>query len=801
MGSTARCGAQDRAFFAAANCLDCHSHEAHKGSLDLTTFHWNPQEPGNPERWEKLYDRVRRGEMPPADYPRADPTAQQDFLKSVEAPLQELRLKQQRERGRTGLRRLNRAEYENTVQALLGIDRPLLHLLPEDGGSQFDTIAANLRFSQLQIEKYLEAADEALDAAFDLSPPVESTLRHLTLVDDEDILKNLEIAQGTLTNPSTQEKHQVLFRRLPEAVAFFNDAYHLLIQKTAAPLTGNYRIRVSGQAFQSQGAPVTLILLADNYQRRRILGTWELPAAAPRVVEITARLDKGEMIRLTPHGVDYNDAGKGVWGTDAAIYDGVGMAVQWIEVEGPVQSEWPPARIALAAGDVPLKKNEPPHIPWRNGKQVFFELNSQNPSADLTTQLSAFAARAFRRPVDSSDTEAFVQLSLASLAAGDSFEQALRVGLKAILTSPQFLLFDEQPGELDAFALANRLSYFLTSGPPDERLRDLAKDGKLSDENVVRGEVRRLLADPRSAHFVRSFTGQWLNLRAIDATSPDPTLYPEFDDVLKRSMVGETEAFFAEMIKQDCRVSDFIQSDWLMLNRRLSQHYGIPGAETEEYVRVAVPPDSPRGGLLTQAAILKVTANGTTTSPVVRGAWVLGRLLNQPPSPPPPVAAIEPDTRGATTVRELLSKHRNSETCNSCHRNIDPPGFALESFDVIGGWRERYRSVGQGDHTPGKLRGASIWQYKQGRPVDPTGELPDGRSFRDILGYKQLLLDESDTVLRAVTGKLLVYGTGAVLDFADRAAVVQISEQTKAKGGGLRTLIEEVVVSPTFRRK
>jgi hypothetical protein len=323
----------------------------------------------------------------------------------------------------------------------------------------------------------------------------------------------------------------------------------------------------------------------------------------------------------------------------------------------------------------------------------------------------------------------------------------------------------------------------------------------MHDENTLRMQAQRLLATERSSPFVTSFSNQWLNLQAIDATSPDATLYPEFDEVLKRSMVGETEAFLSEMIRENRPVSELIHCDWVMINRRLGQHYGIEGALTEKFEKIRVPEGNPRGGLLTQAAILKVTANGTTTSPVVRGTWVLKRLLNRPPAPPPPVPAIEPDTRGATTIRDLLAKHRSSEACNTCHRNIDPPGFALESFDVIGGWRDRYRSIDAGDPTPGRLRGNSIWQYKQGLRVDSSGTLPDGRTFDDIRSFKELLLDESGTVLRALAGTLLVYGTGAALDFADRAEVQAIADRSLATGGGLRSLIEEVIVSDTFRSK
>jgi hypothetical protein len=794
--------AQDRSFFQSASCVACHDGEVKKGGLDLTVLTWNPVEPGNAARWEKIHDRVAHGEMPPPGKERPDAAAQAAFLSSVATPLHALAASQQATRGRTGLRRLNRTEYENTVHWLLGIDAPLKQVLPEEGsGQSFDTVADGLRFSQLQIEKYLEAADLALDAALVLAPPAGTTKKRFSLTDKEDIRENLDTPQGKPKNNGTDEKHQVLFRRVKSGVAVFTDTYQLGLSPVKAERTGRYTLRVSGYGFQSRKEPVTLILMTDNYQQKRVLGTFELPPDQPRVVEVTVRMEEGEFLRIAPHDTNFNEEGKGNWGTDAAVYDGVGMVIQWVEIEGPLSDSWPPRSVELAAGPVPRKDYGPDNYPWRAGRQMAFDLVPEDPAAALATQLPIFAARAWRRPLEPGEAGGTVHLAQDALAAGASFVEALRTGLKAILCSPQFLLFDEQPGDLSGAALANRLSYFLWSGPPDEELFSLARDGRLSQPDVLRAQVRRLLADERSRHFVTDFAGQWLGLRTIDATSPDTTLYPEFDDVLKRSMVGETEAFFSEMVRANRPVSDFIQSDWLMLNRRLGRHYGIPGAKTEAYEKVSVPPGNPRGGLLTQAAILKVTANGTTTSPVVRGTWVMKRLLGQPPAPPPPVPAIEPDTRGATTVRELLAKHRSSATCSSCHRNIDPPGFALESFDVIGGWRERYRSTDKGDPVPGKFQGQSIWQYKLGLPVDPSGQLADGRAFNDIQSFKQLLLTQSDTVLRAIAGKLLVYGTGANLDFADRAAVATIAAKTQAAGSGFRTLIEEVVLSPAFGRK
>jgi Protein of unknown function (DUF1588)/Protein of unknown function (DUF1585)/Protein of unknown function (DUF1592) len=310
-----------------------------------------------------------------------------------------------------------------------------------------------------------------------------------------------------------------------------------------------------------------------------------------------------------------------------------------------------------------------------------------------------------------------------------------------------------------------------------------------------------MLASPRSRAFIENFVGQWLDLRQIDFTQPDRKLYPEFDDILKAAMVGETHAFIAEMLRDDSKLDNIIQSDFLMLNRCIAEHYGIDGVTGEAFRRVPVPAGSHRGGLLTQASVLKVTANGTFTSPVLRGAWVLRRLLGEPPDPPPAeVPAFEPDTRGATSIRQQLAKHRSMASCASCHARIDPPGFALESFDVIGGWRGRYRAE-IGNSAPGRFRGRAIWEYRLGPTVDASGEILGCRKFNNIDDFKQLLMERKDQVARNLTQNLLTYATGAGIQFADRDAVEAILARLKSRGGGLRTLVHEIVQSPTFQSK
>jgi hypothetical protein len=385
------------------------------------------------------------------------------------------------------------------------------------------------------------------------------------------------------------------------------------------------------------------------------------------------------------------------------------------------------------------------------------------------------------------------------LAEGYSFEQAVRVALKGVMVSPEFLYLREKPGQLDDFALASRLAYFLWSTMPDEELLALAKAGKLHEPQTLLAQVERLLESPKAAAFTENFVGQWLGLRDIDFTEPDHRLYPEYDQMLKAAMINEAHQFFDELLKNDLNLTNFVASDFTILNERLAKHYGIPGVEGHAMRKVPLPPESHRGGVMTMGSVLKVTANGTNTSPIVRGAWVLSRILGTPPEPPPAgVPAIEPDIRGATTIREQLAKHREIESCASCHTKIDPPGFALESFDVIGGWRDHYRSVGNGK--PVTIDGRRM-PYNQGPPVDPADVLADGRRFANIDELKELLLAEKDQIARALTEKLVTYATGHGPQSADRAEIEAIVSRVREQDYGLRSLVREIVQSRLFTWK
>jgi len=467
------------------------------------------------------------------------------------------------------------------------------------------------------------------------------------------------------------------------------------------------------------------------------------------------------------------------------------MAVQWIEVEGPLMDSWPPAGHRAIFADLPQAPD-----PQRKGR---LEVISSNPKADALRILREFTRRAFRRTVTDEDVRPFVARVEAKMAEGHSFERAMRAGLKAVLISPEFLFLRERPGKLDGFALASRLSYFLWSSMPDQELLDLAARGELTKGDVLRKQVERLLKDPKASAFTQTFVGQWLNLRAIDDTVPDPALYPEYDDDLKSSMAKEPYLFFDEVLKDDLSLTNFVSSPFSMINGPLAKLYGVPGIDGRDFGKVALPPDCHRGGVLTMAAILKVTANGTNTSPVIRGAWVLERILGTPPPKPPvDVEAVEPDIRGATTIRQQLAKHRSRPECAGCHARIDPPGFALENFDVMGNWRENYRSVGKGEpvNIPGRWVG-----YKKGPAVDPADALPDGRKFKSIDEYKQLLLTNPDGLARALSEKLLTYATGGAPSRSDGPEVDAIVRAAREKKYGLRSLIHEIVQSRLFQTK
>jgi hypothetical protein len=766
-------------------CLECHSGKKPKGDLHLDRLTPDFAGADSLEKWLAIHERLTTGAMPPKSKPRPpekDVRALTDWIGARLAAAEAVRRVGS---GRVALRRLNRLEYQNTVRDLLGVEVDLMELLPPDSAAHgFDNVAEAQHVSSFLMERYLEAADRALSLAIANGPRPPLFKKRYSLKDQHQV-------------KTTTEN---VFRRLDDTVVLFSSSpwQAVILYQFYPPDRGKYRFRISASGFQSSGKPVTYRLDAGAMGmvgKNHLVGYFDALADKPAILDFVDSIEARSTIRIHPYGLAHATT---VHKIGADKYEGPGLAVQWVEVEGPLYDTWPPESHRRIFDDLPQR----PAPIYNDSKRV--EVVSKNPEADAKRILRDFARRAFRRAVTDADVKPFADLVKKKLAAKHSFEKAVRVGLIAIMMSPDFLFLREtarrgRAGGLDDFALANRLSYFLWSTMPDEELLTLAGRNELSRPETLRRQAERMLKDRKAAAFTTSFVDQWLGLRDIDFTEPSHILYPEFDHMLKVSMLKESHLFFDEVLKHDSSISNFVASDFTMLNGRLAKHYGIPGVEGWTFRRVTLPKDSHRGGVLTMGSVLKVTANGTTTSPVTRGVWVMERVLGTPPSrPPADVPAIEPDTRGATTVREQLAKHRKIASCATCHARIDPAGFALESFDVIGGWRENYRSSGNGQAV---FVDGRRMPYLKGKKVDPADVLPDGRRFRDIDELKQLLLKDKDQLARALTAKLLTYATGASPTTADKVEIEAIVKQVRAKDYGLRTLVHEIVQSKMFQNK
>jgi hypothetical protein len=771
-----------------ASCIECHDRDTKTG-LDFETLTFDLTNPEVFRAWEKVFDQVDSGEMPPEKKARPDPAKTKAALESLGRELREASLAQQRQNGRVPARRLTRTEYEHTLHDLLGIGGDLSSMLPpENSSAPFDTVAGDQGISPVHLRAYLAAADAAIDEALHLGPKPESRPRVIDYRNHSYVRMwfERELRRGGNTVTRTEDAF-VTFDGRPHTTRTDNMGIHF-------PVTGRYRIAAEAYAYQAK-TPVTFCLYRGNDRagNAELIASWQLDPGQPRQVEIEHYFTPEDYFYLAPADLDHQSDGKSVWQFGAKEYPGEGLAIRRLTLEGPLEKQWPPERTQNLLGEVEYRIG-------RDGKHEI--ILPEEPLARVANVVSRIGPRAFRRPLEDAEPERWAALAEPVLADGRPFEEALRFVLRGLFSSPEFLYHRTEPGRLDDHALASRLSYFLWKSLPDDQLSHLAAGRKLSDPAVLRSETDRLLDDEKAQRFIDNFLDQWLELEDIDATTPDEKLYPEYDDILRQAMIEETRRFFSELIWDDRGVRELIDSDFTFLNRRLAEHYGIPGIDGLVYRKVSLPEDSPRGGLLTQASLLKVTANGTNTSPVPRGAFVLANLLGTPPSPPPPGAgAVEPDTRGTTTIREELAAHRSVESCNRCHREIDPPGFALESFDPIGGFRTRYRSTGQGQMPDGTLFGRRIHEYRLGRPVDSSGTTAEGKSFSGIRDFKRLLLKEEDQIARHFLHQLITYSTGAEIQFADRAERDQILERARANGYGVREMIHALVQSKIFRNK
>jgi hypothetical protein len=840
------------------HCVECHDADMKKGGLDLTALKFEPSNSTNFSRWVLVHDRVSKSEMPPKKKPRPEPAELKAFTNSLCSSLVAAERARMAKEGRATRRRLNRYEYENALRDLL--HAPWLQVrdsLPEDGeADRFNKIGDALDVSHVQMARYLNAADYALRQAMATqvdrpepkvkryyardqrsytgpmkftvfnTAPERATFPVLGFKGQPDVRRG--DAPITITNAELREL---------EGVGVVASAYEPIEPKFnqfRAPVAGHYKLRFNAYSVWvgpgesnkwyvpnlddiSRGhrdEPVTIT--AETPPRLlRHLGDFDV-TPEPEVYELDVWLLAGEMIRPDAGRLFRSRPGPARWQNPLAEKDGQpGVVFRWLEVEGPIYDQWPPAGHKLLFGDLPMVNREAPKVEEnpgnsnRMGQRRFrpppgVEVISKKPMPDAERLLREFIGHAYRQPTDESEVKRFLPVVQSALKNGNTFTDSMIAAYTAVLCSPEFIYLEEKPGPLDDYALAARLSFFLWNSPPDDELRRCAEKNQLHKSDVLRAQTERLLADPKSRRFLDAFLDYWLDLRKITATAPDANLYSDYylDDLLEESALEETRLFFAELVRDDLPARNVVTSDFAMLNERLAAHYGLPPLQGVALRRVQLPKDSVRGGLMTQASVLKVTANGTTTSPVLRGAWIMERILGQKPPPPPPsVPAIEPDIRGAVTIRQQLEKHRTQETCNACHAKIDPAGFALENFDVMGGWRDRYRSEAEGELAQGIAKSGQKFAFHYALPVDASGELPDGRKFHDNRDLKRLLLADEKQLARNLARQLAVFATGAPIHFADREQIEQILERASSSHYGVRSLIDELVQSELFRNK
>ena len=772
--------------FLKANCLECHDTETAKGGLDLTRLPYGT-DPLSHTKWVRVFDRVIVGDMPPAKKTKPAAAAIKTFTAQLEKDLTVQHLSM---RG-TVMRRLNRIEYRNTMEDLLGMRIGMYEELPEDALAQgFDNNGEALGLSSVHLRRYLSAAEYSLNHIELRSSAPERTKR---------VLSYAETGGG---KRAINEK--MWLQRSDGAVVLFSAGSFpsTILDNLKITDGGMYRIRMNAHAWQSD-KPMTMALWLGNFGPggdNRLYGYYRIPCDAPGTVELTTWLRAGDTIRPLIENLKFpQDVKKN--GTIAS-YKGPGLAVSSIEVDGPIDAPFPARGQKLLFADLPVKIAPPSTT--RGKVTPPPEIITTNPQQDGERFLRNFATAAFRRPATNEQLAPVMSLLRAELTSGASFVQATYTAASAILCAPEFLfLLEKTTGKdarLDDYAIASRLSYLLWRSGPDDELLRAAGAGELRTVSGLKAQVERLLAHQHLQRFIKDFTDGWLDLRNIDFTSPDRKFYPEFDDELQFSMAQETRAFITELLLRNELPTNLITSNFVMLNERLAKHYQIAGVTGLEIRRVTLPADSHRGGLLTQGSVLKVSANGTNTSPIIRGVYVMERILGyHPPPPPPGVAGFEPDIRGATTIREQLDKHRHLESCNGCHRILDPPGFALERFDVIGGWRERLRTFDQGERINTDRDGRHV-TYRLGPQIDASGEIIGVGEFKDFEDFRRLLLTQQDRVTANLAARLLSFGTGREMGFSDRAKISNLVK-TLGPNGGVRDLLHLVVQSDIFLSK
>jgi mono/diheme cytochrome c family protein len=791
-------------------CVSCHGPEKQKGKFRVDTLPSDFAKSAIQGKWIEVMDRINLAEMPPDDSPRPDAAAVREVASWIAGELRTAGSQALSRDGRVLLRRMNRAEYANTVADLLGIrflpgDSPLDFLPPDGTAMGFDKVGAALTLDPSLLDKYYEVALRIANVAIVEGPPEFPTLR-----------KRFDFAETARWSPIAYLCDHPQFQCRENDVALMEGGARsyakLNYGKTnrMIPAKGFYAIRVMASADPGQrGEPLKMkVVRGDEILLETVV---EAAPSSPKIYEVILPLDApgGNEIEVSlVNGTRFTTVQRAGLDMNAAVeraglkkdfaevmrlggrtrLEGAGtgqfvpevldrdklpkLILNWVEVEGPLQDQWPP----------------------KSHTAIFFRGEDAKEDAAYAKEIfERILPRAFRRPVTADECASIVKLVEDELALGTSFKDAVRVGLAATLTSPKFLYLWEPAGEttrlLNDYELASRLSYFLWSSMPDEELIRLATAGKLHQPAMLETQVERMLSDPRSRSLVGGFAAQWLRTDEIRRFRPDPKIYRNYNDRLGKAMAAQPLAFFEEVLRKNVSALSFLDSDWTMLNETLAAFYGIDAVKSEEFQRVALPADSPRGGLLGQAGIAMWGSDGTRTKPVSRGVFVREVFFNDPPDPPPPnVGEIEPHIQGKNlTVRERLLQHQKIENCASCHRGIDPYGLALENFNAIGQWRDRQDGEGfQGNKAP---------------VIDVSGRLPNGKDFHDFREYKALLAEQKDRFRKGLTEKMLVYALGRPVQPADRPTIYSAIKKMTGGGDTIRSLIKSIVISPQFTRK
>jgi len=683
--------------------------------------------------WESVIDKLRAGEMPPEDKPQ--PTADESKLlvKSIEEALASFDCAKFHNAGRVTVRRLNRLEYNNTIRDLLGIDfKPAADFPLDDVGYGFDNIGDVLSVSPVLIERYMEAAEAVLERA-------------IIVIDPPEVAKRKLIVRATADVAS--DPNGIKFLRGPGKVwgeANFKEGEYVIGAEVSARSVGNEPTR--GEIVFGQHGE-----LVKEFELASPVDEWVKIAGRIRVKAGTEKV----FVRLrNPSGsaADNPEAGRPLY-------------VRRIDIVGPYNPPIPP-----------LPKHTERLLAHTPG------LDPREPAPEV---IARCAAKAFRRRVASEEVEPFVRLWDQATQEGLRFELGLRRAFFGILVSPKFLFRIEtdppsaKPGTvyaIDEFNLASRMSYFIWNSMPDEILLSLAAENRLREN--LESQVKRMLKDPKALSFVNDFAGQWLLLRALANVAPDPKFYPKFDTALRQAMQRETELFFETMVLEDHSIFDLLDSDFSFVNERLARHYGIEGIEGEEFQRVRLPKN--RLGVLTHGSILTLTSNPNRTSPVKRGKFILDQILNAPPPPPPPdVPDLDEQKAQTGSLRQMMEQHRARADCAACHAKLDPLGFAFESYDGVGAWRDK----------------------DGGTDIDASGVLPDGRKFSGPVELIAIFKDKKGAFGRGLTEKMLTYALGRGLEYYDRCAVEQILTGMERNDFRFSVLITEIVKSEPFQMR